>query len=64
MRRLVIWFLAGLVTVFLTVLIFVPAAWMSAVVEAQTAGRLTLGDAQGTLSVSYTHLTLPTTERV
>ena len=49
MRRLVIWFLAGLVTVFLTVLIFVPAAWMSAVVEAQTAGRLTLGDAQGTL---------------
>ena len=49
MRRLVIWFLAGLVTVFLTVLIFIPAAWMSAVVEAQTAGRLTLGDAQGTL---------------
>lgn len=49
MRRLVIWLLAGIVTVALTLIVFCPAAWMAAVVEAQTGGRLTLGDAQGTL---------------
>lgn len=49
MRRLVIWLLAGVVTVVLTLLVFLPATWMAAVVEAQTEGRLTLGDAQGTL---------------
>ncbi|RZI43429.1 type II secretion system protein N [Herbaspirillum sp. HC18] len=49
MRRLVIWLLAGVVTVALTLLVFCPAAWMSALVERQTGGRLTLGDAQGTL---------------
>ena len=30
-------------------LMFFPAAWMAATVEKQTAGRLTLGDAHGTL---------------
>lgn len=49
MRRLVIWLLAGIVTVALTLLVFFPAAWMAAIVEAQTGGRLTLGDAQGTV---------------
>ncbi len=49
MRRLVIWLLAAIVTIVLTVMVFVPAAWMSALVESQTGGRLTLGDAQGTL---------------
>lgn len=49
MRRLTLWLLAAIVTVALTVIAFCPAAWMAAVVEAQTAGRLTLGDAQGTL---------------
>jgi len=48
-RRLTLWVLAAVVTVALTVLTFCPAAWMAAVVESQTGGRLTLGDAQGTL---------------
>lgn len=49
MRRFVIWFAAALLTVMLTVLAFCPAAWLSYAVERQTGGRLTLGDAQGTL---------------
>lgn len=49
MSRVVIWLSAGTVSAALTVLAFWPAAWMSPVVERQTAGRLTLGDAQGTL---------------
>jgi general secretion pathway protein N len=48
-RRIVIWLLAGIVSIALTVLAFLPAAWMAPVLEAQTGGRLTLGDAQGTL---------------
>ncbi|WP_460838628.1 type II secretion system protein N [Noviherbaspirillum agri] len=49
MRRVILWGLAAVVSVALTVLAFCPAAWMAAVVESQTGGRLTLGDAQGTL---------------
>ena len=49
MRRLVIWLLAGIASVALTLIVFCPAAWMTPLVEGQTAGRLTLGDAQGTL---------------
>ncbi len=49
MRRLVIWLLAGIGSVAITVLALFPAAWMVGMVEMQTAGRLTLGDAQGTL---------------
>jgi len=48
-RRLIIWLLTAIVTVALTVVAFCPAAWMAPLVEAQTGGRLTLGDAQGTL---------------
>jgi general secretion pathway protein N len=48
-RRLVIWLLAGIVSIALTLIAFLPAAWMASAVEAQTGGRLTLGDAQGTL---------------
>src|SRR3989337_4544132 len=44
-----LWLLAGTITIALTALAFFPAAWMASVVETQTAGRLTLGDAQGTL---------------
>jgi general secretion pathway protein N len=33
----------------LTVLAYFPAAWLGPMVEQQTGGRLTLGDAQGTL---------------
>jgi general secretion pathway protein N len=48
-RRVVIWLLAGIVTIALTLVAFLPAAWMAPAIEAQTGGRLTLGDAQGTL---------------
>jgi general secretion pathway protein N len=40
---------AGLLAVLATVVVFCPASWMSVLVERQTGGRLTLGDAQGTL---------------
>lgn len=49
MRRVVIWLLAGIVSVAITALAFLPATWMASILETQTAGRLTLGDAQGTL---------------
>ncbi|MBI5625621.1 MAG: type II secretion system protein N [Nitrosomonadales bacterium] len=49
MRRFVIWFLAGIASAAFTVLAFFPAAWIASIVEKQTEGRLTLGDAQGTL---------------
>ncbi len=49
MFRFLIWSLAGIVSATLTALAFFPAAWLAALVELQTAGRLTLGDAQGTL---------------
>lgn len=49
MKRVVIWLLAGIATVAITTLMFLPATWMSTLLERQTMGRLTLGDAQGTL---------------
>jgi len=49
MRRALIWSLAGIVSMVFTILIFLPAAWLASLLEIQTAGRLTLGDAQGTL---------------
>lgn len=49
MLRALIWLLAALLTVAVTVLVALPATWMSALVERQTNGRLTLGDAQGSL---------------
>ncbi len=49
MKRAVLWLAAIVVSVALTVLIFLPAAWLGTIVEEQTGGRLTLGDAQGTL---------------
>jgi general secretion pathway protein N len=48
-KRVVIWLLAGLISVAVTALVFLPATWMAYLVEQQTMGRLTLGDAQGTL---------------
>jgi general secretion pathway protein N len=44
-----IWLLAGIFSIALTMLMFLPASWMAYMVEKQTAGRLTLGDAHGTL---------------
>lgn len=49
MRLLVVWFAAGIASVLLTVLMFLPASWLAPMVEKQTAGRLTLGDTHGTL---------------
>ena len=49
MRRLLIWSLAGMISAALTALMLFPANWLASLVETQTAGRLTLGDAQGTL---------------
>ena len=49
MLRLLIWVSAGIASVLLTLIIFFPVAWVVAMVEQQTGGRLTLGDAHGTL---------------
>lgn len=49
MKRLGLWLLAALLGALVTVLLFFPATWMAGLVEKQTGGRLTLGDAQGTL---------------
>lgn len=49
MMRLLGWLLAIIVSVCVTLLVFFPAGWVASIVEKQTGGRLTLGDAQGTL---------------
>jgi general secretion pathway protein N len=49
MRKFLIWLLAGVASIALTVLAFFPASWVAVMVEKQSAGRLTLGDAHGTL---------------
>jgi general secretion pathway protein N len=48
-KRIVLWCGAIALAVGLTVLACFPAAWLGPMVEQQTGGRLTLGDAQGTL---------------
>ncbi|MES2831936.1 MAG: type II secretion system protein N [Pseudomonadota bacterium] len=49
MGRVVIWLGAASLAVMGTVLFFCPAAWLAPVVERQTGGRFTLGDAQGSI---------------
>jgi general secretion pathway protein N len=49
MKRILLWSALTALAVLLTILFFLPAAWIGPLVERQTAGRLTLGDAQGTL---------------
>lgn len=49
MKRFALWLSAALLGGVVTVLLFFPATWMAGLVEKQTGGRLTLGDAQGTL---------------
>ena len=49
MLRAVLWLLSATLAILLTVLAFLPAAWMSVLLERQTGGRFSLGDAQGTL---------------
>jgi general secretion pathway protein N len=43
------WLALVALAIALTVLVFLPATWLGEMVEQQTGGRLTLGDAQGTL---------------
>jgi general secretion pathway protein N len=47
--RLALWLGAAVLTILLTVLFFLPAAWLVDIIEKQTAGRLTLGDPQGSI---------------
>lgn len=49
MKRAVLWVTLAALAVAITILAFLPAAWLGPMVERQTGGRLTLGDAQGTL---------------
>lgn len=49
MKRAALWLAAIALPAALTVLLFFPAAWLAPIVEQPTGGRLTLGDAQGTL---------------
>ncbi len=49
MKRALLWALAALLTAALTLLVCLPAAMVGQAIEKQTDGRLTLGDAQGTL---------------
>lgn len=49
MWRGVTWLLVGVLSIALTAAIFLPASWLAVMVEKQSAGRLVLGDAQGSL---------------
>lgn len=49
MKRLALWTLTVALTALLTLAVCFPAGWLGALVERASAGRLTLGDAQGTL---------------
>lgn len=49
MRRGIGWLVVVALAIALTVFVFLPASWLGTIVERQTGGRLTLGDAQGTL---------------
>ena len=49
MKRFFLWLVPTVLAVLVTVLAFLPASWLGPLVERQTGGRLTLGDAQGTL---------------
>jgi general secretion pathway protein N len=47
--RLMLWLIAGIFSVGITLLAFCPASWLAHIVEDKSAGRLALGDPQGTL---------------
>lgn len=49
MKRAVVWLLAIVIGVAATLLFFFPASWVATLVEQRTGGRLTLGDAQGSV---------------
>jgi general secretion pathway protein N len=43
----IVWALFAILSVIATALIFLPASWLALLLEKQTAGRLSLGDVQG-----------------
>lgn len=47
--RVVVWIVAALLVVIITVIATLPAAWLAPLVEQQTGGRLSLGDAAGSI---------------
>ena len=49
LHHIAMWSLAGIISIVFTALMFFPAAWMTLILENQTAGRFTLGDVHGTL---------------
>ena len=49
MRRPIVWLLAACMSIACTVVVFFPATWFALIVEKQTAGRLSLSDAQGSI---------------
>ncbi|MBI3231191.1 MAG: type II secretion system protein N [Burkholderiales bacterium] len=49
MRKFLLWGLAAAFTMLLTLAVFFPASWMGQMLETQTAGRISLGDAQGSV---------------
>ena len=49
MRRVLLWSLAGILSVAVTALAFFPAAYLAPIIEQQTRGKLTLGDASGSV---------------
>ncbi|MDX8386893.1 MAG: type II secretion system protein N [Gallionella sp.] len=49
MSRILLWLFAGIISIAITTLAFLPASWMASLIETRSAGRLSLGDAQGTI---------------
>lgn len=44
-----LWLFAAFAAVSVTVILVCPASWMTSIVEARTSGKITLGDAQGSI---------------
>ena len=44
-----LWLFAAFAAVAVTVILVLPASWMTGIVEERTGGRITLGDAQGSI---------------
>jgi general secretion pathway protein N len=49
LMRLMLWLIAGIISVAITLVAFCPASWLSHMMESKTGGRLALGDPDGTL---------------
>jgi len=49
MRYALAWLITGLLTIFITALISMPAAWLVPLIDQQTAGRFSLAEVEGNL---------------